>query len=616
MAILEMIREPQDLRNLRPDRLPALGKEIRQKLLEVVPQTGGHLLRSLECVELAIALHSVFNSPQDKIIWDTGSQAYAHKLLTNRQEAFKTMRQPGGLSEYPRRSESEHDAFGGGHPCSGLSAALGFAVGRDQKKEKRRVVAVINSEALTSGIVFEALQNAGQTKTGLIVILNDNQMTLSRRIGQGAALLARVLTLGLVKKAEKRISDFMTRIHFLGGRAVTLARRVKVLLSPGMLFQEMGFTYLGPVDGHEIRELIKVLQAVKDIREPLLLHVFTKQIKEPKITPALDPETGDRLTKNNPGTLTYSRVFAQTLCRLAEEDSRIVAITAATPESTGLELFKRQFPERFYDTGLGEQHAVTFAAGLACGGMKPVVVLHSTFLQRGFDQVFHDVALQKLPVVFCVDRAGLSAEDGPTHHGIFDLSYLRMIPHVTLIAPQDENELQHALKTAFNLPGPVAIRYPKGPGEGVPLDSTLRLLPVGRGETLKSGQDVALVAIGSMAHPTLQAAEALSSRISCRVINGRFVKPIDRAWLLEAVRGVSLVVTIEENVLSSGYGTAVRETLEGCPLLIRSLGLPDAFPDQGPMEYLRKIYGLTPEGIVQKVSEIWKECREPSPSLL
>ena len=608
MAILEMIHQPQDLRNLRMDRLPELGKEIRQKLLEVVPQTGGHLARSLEGVDLAIALHYVLNSPQDKIVWDGGAQALAHKLLTDRGGKFKTMRQPGGLSEYPNRSESPHDAFGGGHPCSAISAALGMAVGRDQKKDKERIVAVIGNETMTSGIVFEALQNAGQIKTGLIVILNDNQMTLSRRIGKGMAFLMKILTLGLVKKIEKKIDSFMARIHLPVGSALTVARRVKVLLFPGMLFQEMGFAYLGPVDGSNLEELIGVLQAVKDTREPLLLHVLSKQSKEPKTTPALDSETGDRLAKNTSGTITYNRIFAQTLCRLAEEDPRIVAITSATPESTGLDLFRRQFPERFYDTHLGEQHAVTFAAGLACGGMKPVVALHSTFMQRGFDQAFHDVALQKLPVVFCVDRAGLAGEDGPTQHGLFDISFMRIIPNMTVMSPQDENELQHALKTALNLPGPTMIRYPKGAGVGTLLDSTLRLLPIGRGEVLKNGQDISLVAIGSMVAPALEAAEKLDSRISCRVINGRFAKPIDPAWLLEAVRGTSAIITVEENALMGGYGAAIRETIEDSRIPIFSIGLPDLFPDQGPMEYLRKVYGLTPEGIMQKVSEVWKEC--------
>ena len=472
MSILDVINHPRDLQHLKPELLPQLAKEVRQRIIEVTAKTGGHLGASLGATDLAIALHYVFNSPEDKLVWDTGHQAYAHKILTGRNKQFQTLRQFGGLSGFLNRSESEHDAFGAGHASTAISAALGYAVARDLQKQEHKVVAIVNDGSITGGMAFEGLQNAGSIKTDLLVVLNDNQMFISHRVGAVGAFLAKFLTGGLYQTFEKRVAKFLTRIHFWGSRLVRLAKRMKVFLFPGLLFEEMGFGYLGPVDGHDLPKLIEVLKAVKTLKGPVLLHVVTKKgMGYPKAVldpikyhgvSQWNPETGD-MVKAPAGPPSYTKIFSQSLIKLAKEDPDIVAITAAMPEGTGLDAFRDEISDRYFDVGLGEQHAVTFAAGLACGGIKPVVAIYSTFLQRAFDQIEHDVCLQKLPVVFCLDRGGLVGDDGATHHGVFDLSYLRMLPNMTVMAPKDENELQHMLKTALNHnQGPVAIRYPRG----------------------------------------------------------------------------------------------------------------------------------------------------------
>jgi 1-deoxy-D-xylulose-5-phosphate synthase len=614
MAVLEMIEKPQDLRNIKKDLLPVLASEIRQAILDVTSRVGGHLGAGLGTVELAIALHYCFNSPEDKIVWDTGHQAYPHKLLTGRRDRFHTLRQFGGISGFLTRTESEHDHFGAGHASTAVSAALGFAAARDLQKQDHKVVAVVNDGSLTGGMAFEALQNAGHLGTDILVVINDNQMFISHRVGAFGAFLAKLLTLGTVTNIEKRIRKFLTRIHFWGAYLIRLARRIKVILFPGVLFEEMGFSYLGPVDGHNLNQLIDVVNAVKQLKGPVVLHVVTKKgrgyepaeqdpIKYHGVT-RFNPETGE-MVKPQAGPPSYTKVFGEALVKLAQADPKVVAITAAMPEGTGLDLFRKEIPDRFYDVGLGEQHAVTFAAGLACGGLKPVVAIYSTFLQRGFDQMIHDVALQKLPVVFCLDRAGLVGDDGPTHHGVFDLSYARLMPHFTVMSPKDENELQHMLKTALNLNGPSVIRYPRGAGAGVPLDTEFRLLPLAKGEVLRQGQDVTLLGIGHMVAPCLEAAERLeASGISAAVVNARFAKPLDKEFLLALARQTPRLITVEENTFIGGFGGAVREALEGQPVDIRCIALPDAFVEHGTQPKLRDKVGLTGEKIALRVRDM------------
>lgn len=617
MAVLDMIDKPQDLRHIKRELLPVLASEVRQKILDVTSQVGGHLGAGLGTVELAIALHYCFNSPSDKIVWDTGHQAYPHKLLTGRRDRFHTLRQYGGISGFLTRNESEHDHFGAGHASTAISAALGFAAARDLNKQDHKVVAVVNDGSLTGGMAFEAMQNAGHLGTDLLVVLNDNQMFISHRVGAFGAFLAKLLTMGAVTNMEKRIRKFLTRMSFWGAYLIRLARRIKVFLFPGVLFEEMGFAYMGPVDGHNLPQLIEVLKAVKQLKGPVVLHVVTKKgrgyepaeqdpIKYHGVT-RFNPETGEMM-KPQAGPPSYTKIFGDCLVRLAKQDSKIVAITAAMPEGTGLDVFRKEIPSRFYDVGLGEQHAVTFAGGLACGGMKPVVAIYSTFLQRGYDQMIHDVALQKLPVVFCLDRGGLVGDDGPTHHGSFDLSYVRMMPHFTVMSPKDENELQHMMKTALNLNGPVAIRYPRGNGVGAALDTELKLLPIGKGEVLKEGSDVVILAIGQPVYPSLQAASLLEAQgISVSVVNARFAKPIDKEWLLSVVSKTPRVVTVEENTVIGGFGAAVRETLEGEPVDVRVIGLPDMFIEHGTQAKLREKAGISAEKIAQRVAEFHKQ---------
>lgn len=610
MSLLEMIQEPQDIRNIRPELLPELAKEIRHKIIEVTAVTGGHLGSSIGCTDLAVALHYVFDSPNDKLIWDTGHQAYAHKLLTGRYNQFHTLRQFNGLSGFLNRSESKHDMFGAGHASTAISAALGFAAARDLQKQDHKVIAIVNDGSISGGMAFEGLQNAGHLGADLLVVLNDNQMFISHRVGAIGAFLARFLTGGLYRRLENQLKQFLTRITFWGSHLLRVAKRVKVLLFPGLLFEEMGFSYLGPINGHDLPKLIEVLNAVKVLKGPVLLHVVTKKgrgYEKAESDPIKyhgvgkwDPGTGE-MWKGPDAPPAYTKVFGQTLCKLAKEDEKIVGITAAMPEGTGLDLFRDKFKERYYDVGLGEQHAVTFAAGLACNGIKPVVAIYSTFLQRAYDQIEHDVCLQKLPVVFCLDRAGLVGDDGATHHGVFDLSYLRMLPNMTVMAPKDENELQHMLKTALNYKtGPVAIRYPRGAGVGVPLETTFRLIPWGRGEVLQEGRDLAILAIGNTVHPSLEAAEKLREQgHEVKVINTRFVKPLDRNWLLETLKDIRTVLTVEENVLAGGFGSAIRELLEGEPIEVRSLGIPDRFIEHGPQPKLRNLVGLSAEQIAE-----------------
>lgn len=617
MTLLDQVNGPADIKKIPVDKLPELAQDVRNKIIEVTSQVGGHLGAGLGTVELAIALHYVFDSPTDKMVWDTGHQAYPHKLLTGRRDRFHTLRQFGGISGFLTRNESEHDHFGAGHASTAISAAVGFAAARDVLKQDHHVVALVNDGSLTGGMAFEGLQNAGQLATNLLVILNDNQMFISHRVGAFGAFLAKLTTLGMVRRAEEKVEKLLTRMSYYGAYLLRLARRVKVFLFPGVLFEEMGFGYLGPVDGHDLPQLIEVLKAVKQLKGPHVLHVVTKKgrgyekaeaepIKYHGVT-RFNPETGEMM-KGTPGAPSYTQVFGETLVKLAKEDPKIVAITAAMPEGTGLDLFRKELPKRFYDVGLGEQHAVTFAAGLACGGVKPVVAIYSSFLQRGYDQMIHDVCLQKLPVVFCLDRAGLVGDDGPTHHGAYDISYTRMMPHLTIMAPKDENELQHMLKTALNMPGPSVIRYPRGAGVGVPMDNTQKLLPLGKGEVLREGADATLLAFGQPVQACLEAAEQLGREgLRVGVVNARFAKPIDRDFVLEAARRSPLLITVEENTFIGGFGDAVREALEGDNIPVRTIALPDSFVEHGTQAKLRDKVGLSATKIAERVKELHRQ---------
>jgi 1-deoxy-D-xylulose-5-phosphate synthase len=608
MGLLENIKDPSDLRKLKPEQLPTVAREMRDRILDTVSKNAGHLGSSLGATELTLALHYVFNTPEDRLVWDTGHQTYGHKLLTGRQDRFDTIRQLHGLSGFLKRDESPYDTFGAGHASTAVSAALGMAVARDQKKEDRRVVAVVSDGCITGGMSFEALQNAGHVGTDLLVVLNDNQMFISNRVGALGAFLTKMLTGGLAKKLENEVEKFLKRVQFYGAGILRVAKRMRVLLFPGMLFEELGFSYFGPVDGHDLEHLIQVLENIKVLKGPVLLHVITKKGK------GYDLAEKDPITWHGPGKFdvktgvmakpsvipppSYQKVFGQALVKLARADNRIAAITAAMPEGTGTDLFRKEIPSRFFDVGLAEEHAVTFAAGLACENIKPVCAIYSTFLQRGYDQMEHDVGLQKLPVVFCLDRAGLVGEDGPTHHGVFDFAYSRMIPNFVVMAPKDENELQHMLKTALSLNTPSVIRYPRGSGEGVALDSEFHALPLGRAELLKEGRDAYLLGIGSTVYPCMKAAEILEKEgLSVGVVNARFVKPIDTALLLKLREQTSHFITVEEHVLAGGFGSAVMEAMEGVDVRIQRIGIPDKFVEHGPQNVLRDLVGLSPEKI-------------------
>jgi 1-deoxy-D-xylulose-5-phosphate synthase len=599
---------------VRKELLSQLAQEIREKIITVTSQRGGHLASSLGTVELTIALHYVFNSLQDKIIWDVGHQAYAHKILTGRRDNFATLRQSGGISGFPSPEESEYDAFGVGHSCTAISAALGIVCARDLSGDNYKVVAVIGDGSMTGGMAFEALNNAGHLGKDLLVVLNDNEMFISHRVGALAGYLTKLLTLGLVKELERRVKKFLTRVSFWGIAVLRVVRRFKVLLFPGMLFEEMGFSYLGPIDGHNVHYLIEILDKVKDMKGPVLIHVITKKgkgyppaerepIKFHGVT-AFNILTGETEKSK---ILSYTEVFSQALINLAKSNEKIIAITAAMPQGTGLDSFQNEFPKRYFDVGIAEQHAVTFAAGLARAGYRPVCAIYSTFLQRAFDQIIDDVCLQNLPVVFAIDRAGIVGEDGATHQGMFDLSYLRLIPNVVVMAPKDENELVHMLNTALSWNFPCAIRYPRGQGIGVKLDGQYKVLPLGKAEVLGEGDDVAILAIGNTVHPSLLAQQRLEAEgIKVNLVNMRFVKPLDEGLIKKIIKKVHKIVTVEENTLSGGFGSAIKELLAADGVRILSIGLPDKFIEHGSSEELREKYGLTVEGIADTVREFVK----------
>ena len=609
------IKKLEDLKKLTIPELKELAKELRQIIIERVAINGGHLASNLGTVDLTIALHYVFNSPKDKIIWDVGHQSYSHKILTGRAEAFSTIRQYGGISGFPKIDESPHDAFGTGHSSTSISSALGIIEARDQKKEDFKVIAVIGDGALTAGLAFEGLNHAGHLQKDLIVVLNDNEMSISPNVGALSAYLNRIMTGDLYTKFKKETKLFLERIPKVGEPFLKIAQRaedtVKGFFVPGMLFEELGFEYVGPIDGHKIESLIETFERFKDFPVPVLIHAITKKgkgyspaEKSPWIFHGVGPfdiETGSQISSANP---TYSEIFGSYLVKLAREDSRIVAITAAMTEGTGLSEFAKTFPSRFYDVGIAESHAVTFAAGLASQGLKPVVAIYSTFLQRAYDEIVHDVCLQNLPVVFAIDRAGIVGEDGPTHNGAFDISYLRHIPNIVIMAPKDENELGRMLKTAISHNGPVAIRYPRGAVSKIPTDMELKKLTIGESEILKDGRDILIIALGSAIQPAKHASELLNEMgISACVINARFAKPIDASLIGNLAKEIKCVLTVEENVVQGGFGSAVLEYLSEMDidgLKIKMLGLPDKFIEHGPQNLLRKILGLDAEKITKE----------------
>ena len=613
--LLTDIDSPADIRGLTIPELDALAAEIRDLIIRTVSQTGGHLAPSLGVVELTIALHYVFNTPEDKLIWDVGHQSYAHKILTGRRESFATLRQHKGISGFPKCRESEFDAFETGHSSTSISAALGMALARDIKKETHRAIAVIGDGSMTAGLAFEALNHAGHLDRNLIVILNDNEMSISPNVGALSSFLSRKLSGKTMRRVKAHIEERLGQLSNVGENILNVLRKseesFKSFFTPGMLFEALKFDYIGPIQGHELEDLIETFETVRDNSHgPVLIHVLTKKGKgylPAETNPGLfhgvgpfDIASGKPHSSN--GSISYTEVFGSTMIQMAMSDRRIAAISAAMVTGTGLGNFAQQFPERFFDVGIAEQHAVTFAAGLASQGLRPVVAIYSSFFQRALDQIIHDVCIPKLPVTLAIDRAGVVGDDGPTHHGVFDLSFLRFIPNLVLMAPKDEEELQHMLYTAVTLGGPAAVRYPRGPGEKVELAATLVKLPVGRGELLQEGDDILLLPVGNRVHPALRAADGLRKLgINAAVINPRFIKPLDAELICTWAERTGRVITVEDNVRQGGFGSAVLELLSQhsiTPLTTCCLAYPDAFIEHGPQAVLWKNHHLDSPAII------------------
>jgi len=609
--ILDKIDSPAKLRGLAYDHLEKLSSEIRQELISTVPLNGGHLASNLGVVELTIALHRVFDSPTDKIVWDVGHQSYVHKLLTGRREKFSSIRQYGGLSGFTDREESPHDVFGAGHASTSISAALGMALARDLGGENHHVVAVIGDGALTGGLAIEALNHCGHLGTRLIVVLNDNGMAISPSVGAFSRFLRRV-TLDLRYEQAKRRARRTVTFFPLGELAWAVSKRVKRFMKralvPGAIWEEFGFTYVGPVNGHDIRELEGALLRARDYEtKPTFIHVLTQKGKGHSAAEA-DAVRFHGMAPTNKATVTspcYSEVFGQTVLRLMRENERVVAITAAMLDGTGLSEASCQFPHRVFDVGICEQHAVTLAGGLATQGFIPIVAIYSTFLQRAYDQLIHDICIQNLPVVFAIDRAGIVGDDGKTHQGTFDISYLCCIPNMVVAAPKDEDELQHLLYTAVVRESPMAIRYPRGSGPGATLSSDVRQVPIGKGELLRVGQDIGILAIGSTVYPALSAAERLGEEgIRCAVANARFAKPLDLDLVLGLAAQTKRLVTVEENILAGGFGSAILQLIQASGLSdvkVECIGLPDAFVEHGPRELLSAMFALDSDGIARRI---------------
>ncbi len=620
MSILDRINYPSDLKGVSVQELPGLARELRDEILSRVGKTGGHLGASLGAVELTLALHYVFDAPRDQIVWDVGHQAYGHKMITGRRDRFDTLRQRHGLSGFPKREESEYDTFGVAHASTAISAALGMAIARDLNNEDFRVVAVVGDGALTGGMAFEAMNNAGVLKKDLIVVLNDNRMSISPNVGALHKYLTKITSGKLYNHLQADVWDLLGHLPRGGGKARRIARKIKesikTLVVPGVIFEELGFRYFGPIDGHNVEFLVETFQHIKGLNGPILVHAITQKGKGYHFTEndpfcahgvtRYDKVPGD--TPARKGNPSYTGTYGKTILDMARSDKRIVAITAAMPDNTGLTEFAREIPERLFDVGIAEQHGVTFAAGLATRGMIPMVTIYSTFLQRAFDQVIHDVAIQNLPVRFVMDRGGLVGEDGATHHGTFDLSYLRMVPNFVIMAPKDENELRHMVKTAVSYDrGPIALRFPRGEGLGVPIDAELREIPIGSAEVLSTGREVVFLAIGAMVAPCVAAAEAMRKRgIDTGVVNARFVKPLDTGVLDQLAAGDALIITVEDNALVGGFGSAVNEywvERHYDSTFVRNLGIPDRFIDHGDRDGLLDELGLSAEGIARQAEE-------------
>lgn len=630
MELLQTINSPEDLRRLPLDLLPKVAQEVRQYIIETMSRIGGHTGASLGAVELAVALHYAFDTPRDRLVWDVGHQAYAHKILTGRRDQFPTIRQYGGLSGFLRRDESEYDTFGAGHASTSISAALGMAIARDRKGENYHVCAIIGDASLPGGMAMEAINQAGHLKTRLIVLLNDNEMSIAPSVGALTGYLNRIREAQGYHRFKDEIGETLRSIPGVGERLHQAAKTVKDAIAaavlPGALVNELGFKYIGYIDGHDTTALVRALREAQQIKDgPVIVHALT--VKGKGYPPAeknrykwhasgpFDISTGAAIKSAKPSPPTYTSVFSNALCELMAKDERIVAITAAMPDGTGVDQALEKFPGRAFDVGIAEQHAVTFAAGLACEGLRPVAAIYSTFLQRAFDQIVHDVCIQNLHVVFAMDRAGIVGADGPTHHGLLDVAYMRIVPNMVVMAPKDEAELRDMLLTAIEHTGPICFRYPRGAGVGVPLDREPQLLEIGKAEILRDGGEVALLAYGSMVHPSLRAAEQLAKEgIETTVVNARFAKPLDAELILALARTKRLIVTVEEAYLAGGFGSAVMELLEENGLLGRvrlvRMGVPDRWVTHGDQKLLLAKYGLDADGIYSRVKESWEVIEE------
>ena len=622
-SLLDKINSPADLKVLPLESLQQLAKELRQRIIETTSKTGGHLAPSLGTVELTIALHFVFDAPKDKIIWDVGHQAYAHKLITGRRDRFHTLRTYGGISGFPKRSESPYDAFDTGHSSTSISAGLGISTAKCLKGEKRKVISVIGDGSMTAGMAFEGLNQAGETEKDLIVVLNDNAMSIAPNVGAFSSFISRKMTGKRFVNLKKDLENFIKSLPGVGENILKFVRKSEdsfiTFFTPGMMFEAFKFKYIGPIQGHRIDLLIEAFTNASHLEGPVLVHALTVKgkgyefaEKDPahyhgvgsfEIPTGSPPKDGPK----PPLPPSYTSIFGKTMVDLGRKSEKLFAITAAMPEGTGLAEFSKSFPKRFLDVGIAEQHAVTFAAGLATEGFRPVVTIYSTFLQRAFDQIIHDVCLPNLPVIFALDRGGIVGDDGPTHHGHFDITYLRSLPNMTLMAPKDENELRHMLYTALQHNGPVAIRYPRGRGFGVSIDPEFKAIPIGKSEILREGNDLAILAIGNMVYPSLNAAVALEKEgLSVGVVNCRFVKPLDKE-LVDIVSPSGRVLVVEENIRQGGFGGAILELFNDLGLKnmsVKRIGLPDKFVEHGPQDVLREKYGLDSAGIMREARDL------------
>lgn len=618
---LYSINSPEDIRKLEVNELKVVAREVREFLIDTISRIGGHLGASLGAVELTLALHYVFDTPNDRIVWDVGHQGYIHKIITGRRDVFHTMRQFHGISGFLKRSESEYDVFGAGHASTSISAALGVATARDFMNGKFKVIAVIGDGAMTGGMAYEAMNNTGLLKKNLIVVLNDNRMSIAPNVWAISNYFSSITATGIYNRFKSNVWEITGKLDSVGDRIRKVAGRLesgmKAVVTPGMLFEALGFRYFGPFNGHNVAQLVKTFREVKDLKGPILVHITTEKGKgylpaesdNQKLhgVVAFDKVTGTQVKKDGPPALT--KVFGEALVEIAKKNTKVIGVTAAMPEGTGLNILQKELPDRFFDVGIAEQHAVTFCAGMATEGYIPVVAVYSTFLQRAFDQIIHDVALQHLHVVFVLDRGGLVGADGPTHHGAFDLTYLRLVPGMVVMSPKDENELRDMLFTAVNHQGgPIALRYPRGNAVNFP-GKEMQQLQIGKGEIIREGSDVAILAVGIMVQHSIEAADILETDgLNAEVVNMRFVKPIDLELLKEIAERFDHVVTVEDNTLKGGFGSAILESLQaiGRPQPVLTLGLPDEFVEHGTPQELYELVGLHPEGIANKVRDFVK----------